>query len=377
MSYVLYFKRHLGRTIMLAAALTLAALLGAVAPARAMQKTAALSSSCTELPDGLTSWWPADGTAEDFQGNHDGALEHGADYDEGVIGKGFAFDGRDDYVRLPDNFFPYPQTGDGTEPFSFSVWFKTTRNGVILGQHLSNGRPEDDSHPIGWSPAIYVGTDGYLYVEMFWGAAPVPSAVRVDDGDFHHVAVTYEGPVHSSQKIYLDGVLINERARTQVGYVRPDTVYKYQLGTGYTRNREGTNGRWFFFTGTIDEPQLYNRVLTAEEVRSLFEARGGGYCSFVISGRVTNVCGDAVPGTPITLSYADSSKSVPVPARTAFTNADGFYRFDRVGRGLNYVLHPPAEVPHTPAKYFIENLGGNRTADFTDLTPVLWCPTPL
>jgi len=379
MPYALQLKRQLRRIFMLTAMLALAAWLGAFAPAsaQATQETEALSSSCTELPDGLISWWTADETAEDFQGNQDGVMMHGASYGQGVIGRGFIFDGQDDYVRLPDNFFPYPQTGDGTQPFSFSVWFKTAGSGVILGQHLSNGNPEDDSHPIGWSPAIYVGTDGYLYVEMFWGAEPVPSTVRVDDDEFHHVAVTYEGPVHSPQKIYLDGVLINERERTQVGYVRPDTVYKYQFGTGYTRNRQGTNNRWFYFTGTIDEPQLYDRVLSAVEVRSLFEAREGGYCSFVVSGRVTNVCGEAVPGTPITLSYADSLKSVPVPARTAFTDAQGFYRFDHVGRGGNYVLHPPAEVPHSPARYFIENLGGNRTLNFTDLTPVLWCPAPL
>lgn len=375
MPYVLKLKRQFGRTIMLAAALALAAVLGALAPVRAQATQEAEATACAELPAGLTSWWPADGTAEDVQGNQDGTPMHGAAYGPGVFGRAFTFDGQDDYVRLPDNFFPYPQAGESDQPFTFSVWFKTTGGGMIIGQHLSNGSPEDDSHPSKWAPGIYVGTDGRLYVEMFWGAGggPFISTVRVDNGVFHHVAVTYDAP-NRRQYIYLDGQLLDHKTHTQNGYIEPGTVYKYQFGTGYTRNRQATNNRWFYFSGTIDDAQLYDRVLSAAEVRSLFEARVGGYCSFVISGRVTNVCGQGVPGVQVTLSHADSLKAVPVPVRTAFTGADGFYRFDHVGRGGSYLVHPPTDVSYSPSKYFFENLSGNRTADFTDLTPVYWCP---
>ncbi|HEX7317493.1 MAG TPA: LamG-like jellyroll fold domain-containing protein [Pyrinomonadaceae bacterium] len=377
MPKALQLKRQFGRMFTLATALLLAAWLGAFAPASAQTtvETETLSGTCTELPDGLTSWWTADGTAEDFQGNHDGTLMHGAGYGRGVFGQAFTFDGQDDYVRLPDNFFPYPQTGEGGAPFTFAVWFKTTGSGMIIGQHLSNGNPEQDSHPSGWAPGIYVGTDGRLYVEMFWGRSggTFVSTAVVADGEFHHVAVTYEGPVHY-QSIYLDGLLLERSYHSQNGYIEPGTVYKYQFGTGYARNRVGTNNRWFYFNGSIDDPQLYNRALTAAEVSSLYEAREvGGYCSFVISGRVTNVCGQGVPGTQISLSNADSLKSVPVPARTTFTDANGFYRFDHVERGGDYVVYPPASVPHSPSKHFVEDLSGNRTLDFTDLTPVLWC----
>lgn len=377
MPYALQLKRQFGRTMMLAAALALSAWLCAPGPAsaQATQETEEASSSCTELPDGLTSWWTADRTTEDVQGNHDGVLMHGAAYGDGVIGRGFTFDGQDDYVRLPDNFFPYPQAGESDLPFTFSVWFKTTGTGTIIGQHLSNGSPEDDSHPSGWAPGIFVGTDDRLHVEMFWGASggAAVSPTPVNNGEFHHVAVTYDAP-NRRQTIYLDGLLMEDKRHTQNGYIEPGTVYKYQFGTGYARNRPGTNNRWFYFNGTIDEPQLYNRALSASEIRSLFEARDGGYCSFVISGRVTNVCGQGLPAVQVGLSYSDSFKAVPVPVRTALTDANGFYRFDHVGRGGDYLVFPTSDASYSPSRYFFENLSGNRTADFNDLTPVLWCP---
>lgn len=369
MSYVLYFKRQFGRTFMLAAALTLAALLSAVTPARAMQKTAALSNTCTELPDGLISWWTADGTAEDFQGNHDGVLMNGAAYGKGVMGSAFTFDGVDDYVRLPEDFFPYPNVGEGNQPFTFSVWFKTNGTGIIFGQNRVDGQP-GGSLPSGWVPGLYVGTDGKLRAEIFWGGIiqPYESPAAVNDGLFHHVAVTHEGSAQF-QAVYLDGQRLVRRRHTQLGHGTPDTPYKYQFGTGYTRNWPGTNNHWFYFAGSLDEIQLYDRALSDAEILSLFNAREGGYCSYVISGRVTDVCGKGLAAVRISLTDGESA-----PQRTAFTDADGFYRFDRVERGRDYRVYAPADVSYSPARYFFENLSGNITADFKDLTPVLWCP---
>ena len=84
------------------------------------------------------------------------------------------------------------QPGNGA--FSFEAWFQTSQGsgGVILGQQDSAayGTPQN-----GWSPAIYVGTDGNLYVEMFYSGTvnQTVSPVPVNDNQWHHVAVTYDG----------------------------------------------------------------------------------------------------------------------------------------------------------------------------------------
>jgi hypothetical protein len=126
----------------------------------------------------------------------------------------------------------------------------------------------------GYVPAVYVGTNGLLYVEMFWATAPqLISPAVVNDGKFHHVIVTYDGAMES---LYLDGVSIGSTPLTQEGYA---ATYYYQLGTGMTGGWDGTTGAWFPFTGVIDESSVYNRALTATEVDTLFNAGSGGKCA--------------------------------------------------------------------------------------------------
>src|SRR5262249_57544453 len=110
---------------------------------------------------GLVNWLPGDGNANDVRGVQNGTLVNGAGFAPGKFGQAFRLDGIDDFVRLPANFLPYPTAGTSTAPLSFETWFQTTTGGVILGQQ----------GPGGYVPAVYVGTDGRLRVQMFWKGA--------------------------------------------------------------------------------------------------------------------------------------------------------------------------------------------------------------
>jgi hypothetical protein len=123
-------------------------------------------------------------------------------------------------------------------------------------------------------PAIYVATNGLLYAQMFWGADnPLSSAGSVADGQFHHVAVTYDGV---TEVLYLDGVFIAAAAFSQQGY---SDSYFYQIGTGWSDGWPETPGGWFPFTGMVDEPSLYDRALSASEVAAIFHAGSVGKCA--------------------------------------------------------------------------------------------------
>ena len=58
----------------------------------------------------------------------------------------------------------------------------------------------------------------------------------VNDGEFHHVAVTYDGIL---ENLYLDGALIGTIPFTQQGY---SPLYYYEIGTGYTGGWDGAPG---------------------------------------------------------------------------------------------------------------------------------------
>ncbi len=162
----------------------------------------AQSQMCITPPSGMTAWYPGDGDANDLLGLNNGSLQNGAGFAPGKVGQAFSLNGVNQFVTLPQNFLPYPARGNSSStPISVDAWFQTTSGGVILGQQ---GEVGPTAVPSGWVPAIYVGTDGMLYAELFWGAmSPLSSAPRkVNDGAFHHVAVTYDG---ATEQVYLDG----------------------------------------------------------------------------------------------------------------------------------------------------------------------------
>jgi hypothetical protein len=233
---------------------------------------AAAQTNCTPAPSGLVDWWPADGFALDVVGTNNATLENGASYAPGEAGQAFSLSGSSSYVALPNNFFPYPTTGTGTQPFTFEVWFKTSSGGVIFAQQ--NG-PAYSSTVNGTVPGLYVGTDGKLRAEMFWRGtiSPIASPSAVNDGLFHHAAVTYDG---SNEVLYLDGAAVastNQFAQTAYA-----STYYYQLGTGTGSGMPGMTAGWYQFNGLIDEPSLYSRALTAHEVLSIYQAGSAGKC---------------------------------------------------------------------------------------------------
>jgi len=235
-------------------------------------RSVALAQNCTPPPSGLVHWWRGEGNGFDTVSVQDAVLIGGVQFSPGKVGTGFLFSGSgDDYIALPENIFPLPAAGEGNAPFSFEVWVETTAAGVILGQQ---DLPPFNSTLGGYVPAIYVGTNGLLYVQMFWSTATqLVTTNAVNDGKFHQVVVTYDG---AQEVLYLDAAVIGSTPLVQEGY---SPTYYYELGTGYTGGWDGTPGEWFPFAGVIDEPSLYNRALSSNEVSALFQSDSAGKCA--------------------------------------------------------------------------------------------------
>jgi len=176
----------------------------------------------------------------------------------------FFFDGSDDYIRLPTNFF----THDSGTPFTISIWFRTATSGVILGQQ-NTINPGTIS---GYVPAIYIDTNGKLRTSCFWGGSTTNqslSSISVNDNKWHQVSVTFES---SSHKSYVDGMLFDTISKNQVSY---SVTYYYFIGSG-------TNAAWpsagnMTLTGNISNFIFYNKALTATEILQNYHATKGRY----------------------------------------------------------------------------------------------------
>jgi hypothetical protein len=238
-----------------------------------------LADSCLTPPAGLVAWWPGEGDCLDWAGTNNGTAVGGVTFVPGEVEDALSFDGATGFVQLPTNLFAFPFSGTGSRPFSFELWFRTTAGGVILGQEQDTSVPFQT--PLNYVPAIYIGTDGKLRTAMFWdggtnGGAlgdPIVATNAVCDGNFHHLAVVYDG---TNQALYVDNELAGSRGWAQLGYA---TGYNYQFGTGYTGSGwPGGNGGWYSFNGLVDEAHLYNRALSSNEVASIYAAGSAGLC---------------------------------------------------------------------------------------------------
>lgn len=213
------------------------------------------------LDAGNRKSYPGSGTNwNDLSGNNNtGSLVNGPTF-TGSFGGGIVFDGVDDYINLPTNLIIH----DSGNPFTFSIWFKTTSTGILLGQQATS-TPDVST---GWVPAIYVGSSGNLITSCFWGNSTgniSTSAAVVNNGSWNNITVTFQSSIQIS---YLNGVSYASLAKTQTNYA---PTYYYFLGSGravgWTQAPASP-----YFNGSISKFLYYTRSLSSLEVLQNYNA---------------------------------------------------------------------------------------------------------
>jgi hypothetical protein len=197
--------------------------------------------------NGLVAYYAFENDANDSSGNElHGTLVGDAKFAEGPAGYGMALDldGDGDYVDCGT-----PSQLDITEQITFTYWIKAVALDKGWNTVLSRGDDSWRSSRAGtenFMEAAVGGTSGnYLF-----------GATLVDDDNWHHVGAVYDGETFS---LYVDGKLDGSEEST--GSI---TVSSYPLFIG--NNSQNTDREW---TGLIDEVVIYDRALSAGEIRYL------------------------------------------------------------------------------------------------------------
>ena len=217
----------------------------------------ACRSRCLPPPSGLMSWWSGDATPADLLGGNNGTLENGAAYGSGLVRSAFTFDGVNDRMH----------SGNATlgNTFSVAAWV----NSGVINQGAYH-RIVENSYATGFA----LGTDGtgsgYKFI-VKTAAAPygTVNGGTISPGDWQLVVGTYDGVTGT---LYVDG-----RAVSSGAFPAPGTVTLPLYVAGYF-------GGGFNWKGLIDEVQLYNRALSASEVKSMYEAGSAGQCKAPLGG---------------------------------------------------------------------------------------------
>ncbi|MCI0394919.1 MAG: tandem-95 repeat protein [Chloroflexi bacterium] len=167
----------------------------------------------------------------------------------GVFGQAVEFGNNNHAVSFSHLFNP-AETG-----FTAALWFKP---GAIAADYRVLIQ-QDDSTTSEPGQVWLAYQDNRLV--SFLGGSVISSPAVVNEGQWHHAAVTYDGV---TVRLYLDGQLVASEAGTAPG--NSDGAMKLGVSQLLTHR----------FVGSMDEVFIYDRVLAAEEIFALAYTQGVG-----------------------------------------------------------------------------------------------------
>ncbi len=301
---------------------------------------------CMALPEGSISWWPGDGTGGNLTGTNTADVLGGS-YVTGKVGR--AFDLTTQYVAVPNS--PALNFSSNVD-FSIEVWITSfgafrDPNSQLIYPFVSVVEKRG-SNGAGYMLGLYKGRVAFWLgaagqtgatAPLFWAAEP-----DLQDGQWHHLAVSVKRAAFDGGKLYLDGQNVVTFDPTQQAGDLSNTGL---LNIGETE--VATNS---YFSGYIDELTIYNRALTSTEVQGIFQAGSLGKCKGapLLSISHNNLDGTLVLSWPATGFGLYESQSLSAAVNwTAVTNAidnspDGVSRITVPPDGPNgfFRLGPPA-----------------------------------
>lgn len=216
------------------------------------------NSGCVPAPVGLVGWWPGDGNANDLAGGNDGILVNATNR-SGLVGEAFAFAGQNSFVHVPSS----PALRALTNALTLEAWVWHDTNGPSYQRYLTVSPDEaylrlEQGQLLSWVVTVTAKNGQVVPLDL---AAATP----IEPRKWYHVAGTYDG---NMQLLYTNGVLAGSAV---VNLPRAFGALRevFISIAGQSMN------------GLIDEPAIYNRVLTADEIQSHFAAGSEGMCKVV------------------------------------------------------------------------------------------------
>ncbi len=201
----------------------------------------------------LRGWWKfvasEEAAVKDYSGYgnngvvYSGASEEGT-YIDGVIGQALSFDGDNDYISIPHH-----ASIDLSLPFTLEAWVKRETQTDVIGDIINK--------VINYQ--LKIESDGTVQV----GYRDAGENWRTLDSSFdliistwYHIVITYEASgADTVMQMYINGTLDNSGTRAGQPQSWGDvlTLGAYAVGTER-------------FCGLIDEPRIYGRALSSDEV---------------------------------------------------------------------------------------------------------------
>lgn len=223
--------------------------------------------------DGLVAEWHFDegsgSIVADSSGNGNDGVIHGATWVEGKYGKALSFDGVDDYINCGNDGSLKRSNTD----FTIEAWIKLNGYSSSWAEAiLSNRAPSG-----GFGSLFFVRGEKdalnkrKVTFDTSVGTESGPPRMvfgitQLQLNRWYHVAATfqYKGGGANEATIFVNGIAENTATLREIG--NPD-AQPTRIGWEHSQNVD------YDFNGIIDEVRVYNRALTADEIKSHYEGK--------------------------------------------------------------------------------------------------------
>jgi hypothetical protein len=204
------------------------------------------------LTDNLVSYWKFEGNSNDSVGSNNGTdVNITYSTGNGKIGQGAGFNANNNSKITCSGRIP-----QGAKSLSF--WFKTTATNFY--QLISECYNGSNSYGIGLDPG---GAE--INRASSSKVLSISGGTNLNDGNWHHQVFTWDGTTNTNGvKLYIDNVLV---AQSTAAYTET-TQSSYTTHFGYYDNN-------YDYTGSLDELGVWSRVLTSDEVSTLYNSGNG------------------------------------------------------------------------------------------------------
>jgi hypothetical protein len=223
------------------------------------------------VPNDLVGWWcPSIDATGGILLNRSGRNNHGTltnmdPASDWVVSGGklaLDFDGANDYIIgnqvfagafVSVSIWAFFRSNPANYPMLFQLRNSASGNAVNSYQFLH--RPNGDGYGGGSGSRLVWVANGATGVAVF------PSVGLVSN-EWAHYGLTYNG---ETLRIYKNGIEVASAAQTAV----PSGINQFNLGNNLANTGDG------YFDGQLDDVRIYNRALTAGEVRQLWQTGRG------------------------------------------------------------------------------------------------------
>ena len=177
---------------------------------------------------------------------------------QGKLGQGLGFDGTNDYINAG--------TGANiTGAITVSAWFKKMINSggskTLVARGTILGTPSAEQYAL-FFPSYDITIPRFSVSNGTTRIVSVAPASSVPNGVWNHIVGTYNGA--DTTRLYVNGTQVDTDTTASFGLLN-STPNPNALGIGAIQN--GAAG---WFNGPLDDVRIYNRALSATEVKQLY-----------------------------------------------------------------------------------------------------------